>query len=308
MRPTNVDPTVRPRRRRHGAPRSPYRAWFLNQVVATSASSPNGGHGPARPAARWRSDRSRPRLRDDVRAGVLRRDLGGRPGRPGRSPATAADDPASLPPRRGRAGNRQPRRRRAALDPVRSLVRRRVRLRGGRAGAAGLNVLDLVGSERAASAVGLYEVVQNVSRVLGPAVGGLLVATGGISACFIVNAALYLAPIAALLRYRPAHGLEPAPPIRAWRYQRGPPLRAPLTGNPGHDADGDRLRDDLQRGGHAPARREARLPPRSKRLRCDVRDLRVGAVGGALLAAGGGPWPTGRRSGCSASSPAWTSS
>src|SRR5262249_7622139 len=50
-------------------------------------------------------------------------------------------------------------------------------------------VLELVGSDRAASAVGLYEVVINASRVLGPAVGGILLATVGATACFAVNAA-----------------------------------------------------------------------------------------------------------------------
>ena len=74
-----------------------------------------------------------------------------------------------------------------------------------------------------------------------------------------------------------------------------PELRAEVTGDPRDDADGDRLRDDLQRGRDPAAPRNPGLPPRPERVRRDVRGLRVGAVGGALLAAGGGSWPTGRR-------------
>jgi MFS family permease len=64
-------------------------------------------------------------------------------------------------------------------------------------------VLDLVGPERTASAVGLFEVIVNVSRVLGPAVSGVLIATIGISACFVVNAASFVPPLLVLLTLRP---------------------------------------------------------------------------------------------------------
>src|ERR1700751_1816215 len=50
-------------------------------------------------------------------------------------------------------------------------------------------VIDLVGTERVASAVSLYEVILNVSRVVGPALGGVLLATVGAAACCAVNAA-----------------------------------------------------------------------------------------------------------------------
>ncbi len=40
-------------------------------------------------------------------------------------------------------------------------------------------VLDLVGEERLAGAVSLYEVILNLSRVLGPALGGVLLAISG---------------------------------------------------------------------------------------------------------------------------------
>jgi MFS family permease len=74
-------------------------------------------------------------------------------------------------------------------------------------------VLDLVGPERLAGAVSLYEVIINLSRVLGPAIGGTLLAISGPSACVLVNAVTFLAPLAVLLVHRPAD-LEPAQPPR----------------------------------------------------------------------------------------------
>lgn len=65
-------------------------------------------------------------------------------------------------------------------------------------------VLDLVGTERLASAVSLYEVVLNVARVIGPSVGGLLLGLFGPAACFGVNAATYIVPLVVLLSLRPA--------------------------------------------------------------------------------------------------------
>lgn len=70
-------------------------------------------------------------------------------------------------------------------------------------------VLDLVGPERVAGAVSLYEVILNLSRVLGPALGGALLATSGAAACVLVNAISYLAPLAVLLRNRPPDGGRP---------------------------------------------------------------------------------------------------
>ena len=63
-------------------------------------------------------------------------------------------------------------------------------------------VFELVGTDRVASAIGLNEVVLNTSRVLGPATGGALLATLGVSACCFFNAATYLLPLAVLI----AHG------------------------------------------------------------------------------------------------------
>ena len=61
-------------------------------------------------------------------------------------------------------------------------------------------VVDLVGKNAVASAVGLWEVALNASRVLGPGLGGLLLATSGAASCFGVNALTYSAPLYVLLR------------------------------------------------------------------------------------------------------------
>ncbi|MGH2882341.1 MAG: MFS transporter, partial [Solirubrobacteraceae bacterium] len=65
-----------------------------------------------------------------------------------------------------------------------------------------LYVVDLVGRERVQSAVGLFEVMINASRVLGPATGGVMIATLGVSACFLVNAASFVPPLLVLLWFR----------------------------------------------------------------------------------------------------------
>src|SRR5262249_7966435 len=66
-----------------------------------------------------------------------------------------------------------------------------------------LYVVELVGRERVQSAVGLFEVIINASRILGPALGGLMIATLGVSACFFANALSFVPPFLVLLRFRP---------------------------------------------------------------------------------------------------------
>ncbi len=62
--------------------------------------------------------------------------------------------------------------------------------------------IDLVGLEHLTSAVSLNEVVLNASRVVGPALGGLLLATEGVTACCIANAASFVPPLVVLLVHR----------------------------------------------------------------------------------------------------------
>jgi MFS family permease len=71
-------------------------------------------------------------------------------------------------------------------------------------------VFELVGRDRLTSAVGLYEVIVNASRVFGPATGGILLATAGVAPCFGFNAVSYLPTLWLLLRFKPA-AAAPAP-------------------------------------------------------------------------------------------------
>jgi MFS family permease len=78
-------------------------------------------------------------------------------------------------------------------------------------------VLELVGTERTASAVGLFEVIINASRVIGPATSGVLIATAGVSTCFAVNALSFVPPLYVLLRFRPDHRERPRAAARGWQ-------------------------------------------------------------------------------------------
>ncbi len=60
----------------------------------------------------------------------------------------------------------------------------------------------LVGPELLPSAVATNSTIASVSRLIGPALAGVLIATLGVKACFIVNAVSYLVVIAALLALR----------------------------------------------------------------------------------------------------------
>jgi len=59
--------------------------------------------------------------------------------------------------------------------------------------------IELVGLDRTANAISLNEVVINLSRVLGPALAGVLLATEGVAACFIFNAVSFVPPLVVLV-------------------------------------------------------------------------------------------------------------
>ncbi|HEX7167555.1 MAG TPA: MFS transporter [Acidimicrobiales bacterium] len=65
-------------------------------------------------------------------------------------------------------------------------------------------VPEMVGPELVTNAVSLNSVVMNASRVVGPGIAGILIATVDIAPCFFINAASYLAVLAALLLMRRA--------------------------------------------------------------------------------------------------------
>ena len=70
----------------------------------------------------------------------------------------------------------------------------------------GALVAELVGVDRLANAVSLQEVWINTARVVGPLVGGALIATFGVGACFVLNAASFV-PVVVAVWF-----LAPAPP------------------------------------------------------------------------------------------------
>jgi MFS family permease len=97
-------------------------------------------------------------------------------------------------------------------------------------------VMEMVGRDDLPNAVSLNTVVMNASRVIGPAIGGLVIVLVGLEACFFVNAASYLAVLVALALMRAAE-LHPSQPVaRAKRQIRDglayvwhePPLRNTL--------------------------------------------------------------------------------
>ena len=60
-------------------------------------------------------------------------------------------------------------------------------------------IADIVPRKDLLNAIALGSSAFNVARVIGPAIAGLLISTVGLAACFLVNAASYLAVIASLL-------------------------------------------------------------------------------------------------------------
>lgn len=98
-------------------------------------------------------------------------------------------------------------------------------------------VMEMVGRSKLANAVALNSVLVNSARVVGPAIGGLLIVTVGIGWCFVINAASYLVFITAISLMRGADIERPEPERKergqlrdALRYVReNPVLRATLV-------------------------------------------------------------------------------
>jgi MFS family permease len=65
-------------------------------------------------------------------------------------------------------------------------------------------IMEMVGRDDLPNAVSLNTVVMNASRVVGPAVGGVVITAFGLGVCFFVNAASYAAVIVGLSMMRSA--------------------------------------------------------------------------------------------------------
>jgi len=89
--------------------------------------------------------------------------------------------------------------------------------------------VDMVAREDLMNAIALNSALTNVGRVLGPAVSGLIIASSGVSAAFLLNGLSFLAVIAALfaMTVRPSEPIPPRPLIghikEGLAYVRGTP-------------------------------------------------------------------------------------
>jgi MFS family permease len=63
---------------------------------------------------------------------------------------------------------------------------------------------QLVGRDELSNAVALNATLFNASRMAGPALAGIVIASGGTAACFVINAVSFLAVLGALALIRPA--------------------------------------------------------------------------------------------------------
>lgn len=79
-------------------------------------------------------------------------------------------------------------------------------------------VIDMVGPEQAANAVSLNSSINNTAKLVGPAIAGVLIALTGVGVAFLINAATFVAIVAALLRMDP-DSLHLRPPVPRGRGQ-----------------------------------------------------------------------------------------
>ena len=88
-------------------------------------------------------------------------------------------------------------------------------------------VLEMVGPDDLRNAVSLNSVLVNAARAVGPAVAGIVIATGGIGVCFLLNAASFVAVVVSLTSSTSPKLQPVAPgPAGAGTAARGPALRA----------------------------------------------------------------------------------
>lgn len=96
-------------------------------------------------------------------------------------------------------------------------------------------LFQLVGRETLPSAVAANSTIVSVSRLVGPALGGAMIAVAGVASCFFVNAISYVAVVAALVSVdrlipRPRSARSGGTIRAAVRYvRRRPDVRRPLV-------------------------------------------------------------------------------
>lgn len=83
-------------------------------------------------------------------------------------------------------------------------------------------MVDLVGKDDLMNAIALNSSAFNATRVLGPAVAGLLISAVGVAVCFLLNAASYVAVIVALARMKLAPHSPAESTTNGWeRFKEG---------------------------------------------------------------------------------------
>jgi MFS family permease len=85
-------------------------------------------------------------------------------------------------------------------------------------------MLEMVGRDSLRNAVSLNSTMVNLSRVVGPAIGGVLIASVGIGICFLLNAATFVPIVASLLRLDRS-AIAPSPPLKRAKGQLREGLR-----------------------------------------------------------------------------------
>jgi MFS family permease len=80
-------------------------------------------------------------------------------------------------------------------------------------------IVDLVGKADLPNAIALNSTLFNATRVLGPAVGGVIIGAVGLANCFFLNAASFLAVLLALvlIKLPPTKPVPWKPFLRAWK-------------------------------------------------------------------------------------------
>jgi len=85
-------------------------------------------------------------------------------------------------------------------------------------------VREMVGKDELRNAITLNSVTVNAARAVGPAIGGVVIATAGIGVCFLLNAASFAAVVASLLMMDRS-ALRPSTPVARARGQLREGLR-----------------------------------------------------------------------------------
>jgi len=85
-------------------------------------------------------------------------------------------------------------------------------------------VREMVGKDELRNAITLNSVTVNAARAVGPAIGGVLIATAGVGVCFLLNAASFVAVVTSLIMMDTA-ALRPSPPAPRARGQLREGLR-----------------------------------------------------------------------------------